>query len=116
MFGKKNVNTQEETIVQQNNEEQLLSTHEDNSFENENNMDAPTDESLFEVDSIEQVTSNNESTISSEEEHTPKLFSDGVSSVEKDVLSSETDQKLFDEENNQEKDFEIPAFLRRQKF
>jgi hypothetical protein len=26
------------------------------------------------------------------------------------------EQKLFDQENNQEDDFEIPAFLRRQKF
>ena len=53
------------------------------------------------------------------EEHTPKLFSD--ERLHED-LSSETprdeqkDEQLFDQDVNEEEDFEIPAFLRRQKF
>ncbi len=53
------------------------------------------------------------------EEHTPKLFSD--ERLQED-LSSEAprdekeDEQLFDEDVNEEEDFEIPAFLRRQKF
>jgi hypothetical protein len=71
---------------------------------------------LFELDSLEQVTSEEESAISTEEEHTPKLFSEETSMSENKTYSSESDQKLFDQDNNQEEDFEIPAFLRRQKF
>ena len=98
-----NANVQEETIVQNNNEEQFL-----NSFQNETNIESMPDESLFELDSTEQV--------SSQEEHTPKLFSDESSTNENSTSSKEIDQNLFDQENNQEEDFEIPAFLRRQKF
>ena len=53
------------------------------------------------------------------EEQTPKLFSD--ERLQED-LSSETtrdekaDEQLFDQDVNEEEDFEIPAFLRRQKF
>ena len=81
----------------------------------ENNGQTTADESLFEVDSIEQITSNNGYTKILEEEYTPKLFSDEATEiVESNSLEAE-EQKLFDQENNQEDDFEIPAFLRRQK-
>ena len=110
------INIQKEIIVQNNNEEQFLDTSEGNSFENETNVDMSTDESLFEIDSIEKIPSNGESILPSEKEHIPKLFSDGTSLSENDISSPEPDQKLFDQENNEEKDFEIPAFLRRQKF
>jgi len=106
-----NINIQEETIHQKNNEEQFLK-----SPENETNIESSPDESLFELDSIEQVSTNGEPILLSEEEHTPKLFSDDTISNENETTSTETDQKLFDQENNQEEDFEIPAFLRRQKF
>ena len=39
-----------------------------------------------------------------------------ISLGENNTSSIESEQKLFDHENNQEEDFEIPAFLRRQKF
>ena len=69
---------------------------------------------------------NNEkstSTLSNEneEEFTPKLFSDDHSyqseeSLEtNDLKDNETDQ-LFDQDFNEDEDFEIPAFLRKQKF
>jgi hypothetical protein len=90
-----------------------LETNEENLLGNANQHLA--EESLFEVDSIEQVSSNNEAPLTLEEEYTPKLFSDETNL--KDSSTSETEeQKLFDQEKNQEDDFEIPAFLRRQKF
>ena len=111
-----NINVQEETIVQNNKEEQFLNTTTNNSFENETNTELSHGESLFEIDSIEQISPNGEPVVPSEEEHTPKLFSEDTPSSENDSLSSEPDQKLFAQENTQEEDFEIPAFLRRQKF
>ena len=111
-----NVNVQEKIIVQNNNEEQLLNTPENNSFESETNIEPPIKESFFELDSIEQVTSKEEPVMFTEEEHTPTLFSDENPSSENEAHSSEAEQKLFSQENNQEEDFEIPAFLRRQKF
>ena len=93
---------QQETAVQ--NEEQALNTPEVN------------EDVFFEVDTIEQVFSNDDSVLPLEEEYTPKLFSDENSSNENNISSTQEEQKLFDQENNQEDDFEIPAFLRRQKF
>ena len=112
-----NAYTHEEKIVQNNNQEPFLDETENKYFSNETNIETSPDESLPELDPMEQVSSNRESTLSSEEENTPKLFSDEVYSSNEDGTSSEQpDQKLFDQENNQEEDFEIPAFLRRQKF
>jgi hypothetical protein len=71
---------------------------------------------LFEVDSIEHVTSNNEVSLTLDEEYTPKLFSEENNSKEENNSDATVDPKLFDQEKNQEDDFEIPAFLRRQKF
>jgi cell division protein FtsZ len=115
---KSTLNIQEETIAQNTNEEQFLNTFENNSFENEINIESSADKNLFELDSIEQMPSpsNEESTISLEEEYTPKLFSEETSLSDNNISSSESEQKLFDQENSQEEDFEIPAFLRRQKF
>jgi len=110
------LNIQEEITVKNNNEEQLLNELENNSFEENTNTELSSHETLFELDSIEQVTSNQEPMTSLEEEHTPKLFSNDTSLSESNNSSLESDQKLFDQENNQEEDFEIPAFLRRQKF
>jgi hypothetical protein len=53
--------------------------------------------------------------VSTEEEYTPKLFSEETYTNENNN-GLETEQKLFNQENSQEEDFEIPAFLRRQKF
>ena len=53
-----------------------------------------------------------------EEEYTPKLFTE-EHSLDKDPSDGSNEdvieEKLFDQENEDE-DFEIPAFLRRQKF
>ena len=77
----------------------------------------------FEVNSIEGVTSEyGESAINLEEEYTPKLFSDEgsnedlVSVTENKDLENHNENKLFENDSSQDDDFEIPAFLRRQKF
>ena len=82
----------------------------------ENLEQASTEESLFEVDSIEQVSPDNEVPLTLEEEYTPKLFSEESVTEEQNSPSGIEEPKLFDQEKNQEDDFEIPAFLRRQKF
>ena len=54
-----------------------------------------------------------------EEEYTPKLFSDDQNHFNHESSTqSEHDrtEQLFEEDVNEEEDFEIPAFLRRQKF
>ena len=54
-----------------------------------------------------------------EKENTPKLFSDDQTSVIAEKNESKQDdisEELFDQDINEEEDFEIPAFLRRQKF
>jgi cell division protein FtsZ len=80
-------------------------------------IDQPTaNESLFEVDSIEQVDQRSETPLTLEEEYTPKLFNEENVSDEDNNSFVTEEQKLFDQEKNQEDDFEIPAFLRRQKF
>ena len=50
------------------------------------------------------------------EEYTPPLFADdNETDSEKEAAESQTED-LFDQDNNDEEDFEIPAFLRKQKF
>ena len=54
-----------------------------------------------------------------EEEYTPKLFSDDQSheNMEKeDANETDSIEQLFDQDTSEDEDFEIPAFLRRQKF
>ena len=55
------------------------------------------------------------------EEYTPKLFSEEQSyqsdiSLDKNDKEEEESEQLFDQDINEEEDFEIPAFLRKQKF
>lgn len=52
-----------------------------------------------------------------EKEHTPKLFTEEQKEVALTDETGEDSDQLFDQDtNNEEEDFEIPAFLRRQKF
>ena len=56
-----------------------------------------------------------------DEEITPKLFSEDQSYQSEDDLNRDSEEKtdsnqLFDQDINEEEDFEIPAFLRKQKF
>ena len=54
-------------------------------------------------------------------DYTPKLFSDDNNNLNEEINNSEDQDitesnELFDQESNEEEDFEIPAFLRKQKF
>ena len=56
-----------------------------------------------------------------EEEYTPKLFSEENNASEEinnesNEQSQNDNNELFDQDLNEEEDFEIPAFLRKQKF
>ena len=68
----------------------------------------------------EAISENIGVNLTQEEEYTPKLFSEEseTSKTEDVEASSETqiDERLFEQDTNEEDDFEIPAFLRRQKF
>ena len=113
------MNIQEGTTVQNNDEEHFWNTPANNPFIDQTNREPSPGETLFELDSIEEVSPNEESTLYKEkprEEYTQKLFSEETVLDKNNISSTETKQKLFDQDNNQEEDFEIPAFLRRQKF
>ncbi len=119
------VNDQEQQSIVNNLEQSIsetkIETKEDNiptgvSIENasyieSNNEDSPS----FNKD--ENVSSEIES---NDEEYTPQLFSqDNESQVERELDEPGRDEhteKLFDQDVNEEEDFEIPAFLRKQKF
>ena len=54
-----------------------------------------------------------------DEDFTPKLFSDEKNQVDtetRDQDENSVSEQLFDQDTNEDEDFEIPAFLRRQKF
>ena len=96
---------------------------------NQNNGEIPTGVS---IESASYMENNNENmdykTISqnndhlaptNEEEYTPKLFSDDQPQEDleqREEKESHTSERLFDQDTSEDEDFEIPAFLRRQKF
>ena len=71
---------------------------------------------LAESENISSLTENNEA------EHTPKLFSEEQNyrleetTDEANNIENDDTEQLFDQDVNEEEDFEIPAFLRKQKF
>ena len=85
----------------------------------EKDMDSIPNGVSIESASYMESSTGSEDIISEEEEHTPKLFSDdGQNEVENNVeeMADTHSEKLFDQDTNEEEDFEIPAFLRKQKF
>ena len=77
----------------------------------ENNNEAKYSEVISDKDNLVSNTFKNE--------HAPKLFSDEISHNQVEQHDEKNDNfktELFDQENSEEEDFEIPAFLRRQKF
>ncbi len=120
-------------------QEQISSiNNSDNNLENENLIGVSTERekvssdipSGVSIESASYIESNNfkendSASLTSEnmeEEYTPKLFSEGqdFQSEESSAETTEEDNKesdqLFDQDINEEEDFEIPAFLRKQKF
>ena len=84
------------------------------SMENASYMEESIQPNISETDETNSITSNN-----IDEEYTPKLFSEDVrNSAENNLEENDNTQtdKLFDQDLNEEEDFEIPAFLRKQKF
>jgi cell division protein FtsZ len=79
--------------------------------------------SYMENNIIKTEQNNNSLTTSNEiiEEYTPKLFSEEQSfqegtETEVNNRGENESEELFDQDINEEEDFEIPAFLRKQKF
>ena len=90
---------------------------EDNNIEPNFNEAVVNKEEPF-VQDISSLDKNDSS-----EEYTPQLFlEENISEEKNEVLEDESkddsyeNQKLFDQDINDEEDFEIPAFLRKQKF
>ena len=110
-----NTHSQSESFIEINKEPEIQSEADD--FESSiSTSEVASEETPFEIDSIEQSTASNEEPLSLEEEYTPKLFSDEGSNSDIENTSEIEEKKLFEQESTQEDDFEIPAFLRRQKF
>ena len=93
------------------------------SMENASYMESNEESSLM----SNNVVSNFDVEPHNEEEHTPQLFSnENETQIENNLDDSngnlndshgdEHTEKLFDQDSNEEEDFEIPAFLRKQKF
>ena len=81
---------------------------------NEQNEDLPN----FEVDSIELATpelfSNDTTNVENEEKKEPEIFENFTNENKNEEENEIKEPEMF-EESNAEEDFEIPAFLRRQK-
>ena len=69
----------------------------------------------------DNIDNNYKSSDHISEEYTPKLFSEEQSfqegtETEVNNRGENESEELFDQDINEEEDFEIPAFLRKQKF
>jgi len=102
-----------------NNQEQEQNTHDNLisgvSLENASYMEKNVEPSESLMSQEEQITTPD----MTEEEYTPQLFSEDNNSdemLEKEETNLEHNEKLFNQDYNEEEDFEIPAFLRKQKF
>ena len=108
-----------------------------NNFENENSILSSEENegvlnnfssgvSIESASYIEKSNLNEDQNISSldetnEKEYTPRLFSEDQSYQSDDMtapdnLKDDQSEQLFDQDINEDEDFEIPAFLRKQKF
>ena len=118
-------NTEEQNMLIENFEnKEEKSIQRDAELQKDINNEIPTGVSIESASYMEnnanikiEETSNDETFL---EETTPKLFSDehGNDDYEKnDFRQTEVSEKFFEQDiNDDEEDFEIPAFLRRQKF
>ena len=108
----------------------LDNLNSENFIQNSNNSerylsDIPTGVSIESASYIEdnrlENNSNPTETEEGQEEYTPKLFSEDQSyesdeTLDSNVSESREKEELFDQDINEDEDFEIPAFLRKQKF
>ena len=115
------------------NEEQNGAINFENSSDNQYNEETldeiPSGVSMESASYVDNNINNVQESINNDpvrsediiEEYTPKLFSDEQSfqeeaNIEKDNSIDNEAEQLFDQDTNEEEDFEIPAFLRKQKF
>ena len=110
-----------ESSMENNNEVEQL-TEKENTINNIPSGVSIESASYIENSNLEENEVFSEINDKGENEHTPKLFSEEQSyqsdefkqnSENQEINSSE---ELFDHDINEEEDFEIPAFLRKQKF
>tara|TARA_B110001452_G_scaffold244288_1_gene228230 strand:+ start:49 stop:1536 length:1488 start_codon:yes stop_codon:yes gene_type:complete len=113
------ISSQKEAISHTETNEDIASgvSIESASYIENNNIDSGINENT----SIPEDESNfTGMTSENTEEYTPKLFSEEAQSEPGEIAeegpTTLEDQNLFEQETNQDEDFEIPAFLRRQKF
>ena len=77
--------------------------------------------SYIENNKLEENEISSEVAEKNEQEYTPRLFSENQShqsddEIEMDENENRETEELFNQDTNEEEDFEIPAFLRKQKF
>ena len=77
--------------------------------------------SYIENNKLEENEISSEVTEKNEQEYMPRLFSENQShqsddEIEMDENENRETEELFNQDTNEEEDFEIPAFLRKQKF
>ena len=105
-------NIKEESLLNQSNTDEIpTGVSIESASYMENNHETKDDNFTLE--------NNNKFEFTKDEEHTPKLFSDDQphEEVEKeDAIQTDSEEQLFDQDTGEDEDFEIPAFLRRQKF
>ncbi|MDC0628361.1 cell division protein FtsZ [Pelagibacteraceae bacterium] len=113
----------EPSIVKPTNNDSILSEqNEENipkgvSIESASYMESSSKDSSLAEDV--NINIDNDINLHNDEEYTPKLFSEEDSSQTEGDLgktNSHNSEKLFEQDVNEEEDFEIPAFLRKQKF
>jgi len=98
-------------------ESTLENNHEINISDHHNENSIPSGVSL---ENASYIDSNSDSSITEPiEEYTPQLFEDNhepQTEDNSDEFTHNQTEKLFDQDSSEEEDFEIPAFLRKQKF
>jgi cell division protein FtsZ len=125
------ISPQEEVIKNEETDKDIASgvSIESASYIENNNINSEVSEMTENINISESKENMTTTTTENLEEYTPKLFSDEVESESSETtrdssaildednssLAQEEDQNLFEQEGSQEEDFEIPAFLRRQK-
>jgi cell division protein FtsZ len=112
------VNNFENNLDNQQSEETLLKAEAVNETQPDVSMEnASYIESITNTEDNSNIISSTTNSI--EEDSVPKLFSDEQNYQRDEETNENSDnetEQLFDQDTNEEEDFEIPAFLRKQKF
>ncbi len=116
------VNDLDPNFIPEKNDNSTVETNIDNipngvSMENASYIENSTAVDTTKIDNDSRIDLH--SSALNEEEHTPQLFEEEkmtqAEAQQDDPIDNHND-KLFDQDSSEEEDFEIPAFLRKQKF